>query len=112
MTGDTESFRQNIELRIYPDPFFTSCHISSMNKKARSKNPLKPKANFKWVFVDIIPAASPKHFTSETIFLIIFELLMHTQKYQNFMIWKELLLSLMDKLDMFQARFGKVDEFG
>ena len=31
--GDTPNFWQDIELRIDPDPFFTSCQISLMNKK-------------------------------------------------------------------------------
>ena len=39
-----------------------------MNKKARSKNPLKPKAPFKWDFMDIIPSTAPKTFTSDTTF--------------------------------------------
>ena len=49
LSGYTTNFWKDIELRIYPDPFCTSCQISSMNKKARSKIPLKPKAPFKWV---------------------------------------------------------------
>ena len=39
-----------------------------MNKKARSKVPLKPKAPFKWVFIDVIPATSPKSLTNDTNF--------------------------------------------
>ena len=39
-----------------------------MNKKARSQNPLKPKAPLKWVFMDIILATSPKLLTSEITF--------------------------------------------
>ena len=42
--------------------------ISSMNKKARSNIPLKPKAPFKWVFMDIIPSTAPKILTSDTTF--------------------------------------------
>ena len=49
MAGYTANVCKDIELRIYPDPFCTSCQISSINKKARSKNPLKPKAPFKLV---------------------------------------------------------------
>ena len=49
MAGDTPIFCQDIEIWIDSDPFCTSCQISSMNKKARSKNPLKPKALFKWI---------------------------------------------------------------
>ena len=37
-------------------------------KKARSKIPLNPKTPFEWVFVDIIPATSPKCLTSDTTF--------------------------------------------
>ena len=47
MAGDTKNVWKNIELRIDPDPFCTSCQISSMNKNDGSKNPLKPKAPFK-----------------------------------------------------------------
>ena len=49
ISGDTSNVWEEVELRIDPDPFCTSCKISSMNKKARSKIPLKPKAPFKWV---------------------------------------------------------------
>ena len=55
----TENIWKDVKLRIYPYPFCKSCNISSMNKKARSKNPLKSKEPFKWVFMDIIPATSP-----------------------------------------------------
>ena len=55
LAGDTANLWEDVELRIYSDPFCTSCQISSMNKKARSKIPLKPKAHFKWVFMEIIP---------------------------------------------------------
>ena len=33
LAGDTANVWEYIELRIYPDPFCTSCQISSMNKK-------------------------------------------------------------------------------
>ena len=39
-----------------------------MNKKAWSKIPLKPKAPFKWVFIDIIPSTAPKILSSDTTF--------------------------------------------
>ena len=47
LAGDNANVWGDIELRIYPDPFCTSCKISSMNKKAGSKIPLNPKAPFK-----------------------------------------------------------------
>ena len=39
-----------------------------MKKKARSKIPLKPKAPFKWVFMDVIPSTETKSLTSDTTF--------------------------------------------
>ena len=68
LAGDTENVWEDVELRIDPDPFCTSCQISSMNKKARSEIPLKTKAPFKWVFMDIIPSTAPKSLTSDTTF--------------------------------------------
>ena len=64
LAGDTANAREDVELIIYPDPFCTSCQISSMKKKAGSKIPLKPKAPFKWVFMDIVPSTSPKSLTT------------------------------------------------
>ena len=68
LAGDTANVWEDVDLRIDTDPFCTSCQISSMNKKARSKIPLKPKAPFKWVFMDIIPSTAPKSLTSDTTF--------------------------------------------
>ena len=68
IAGDTANVREDVELRKDPDPFCTSCKIYSMNKKARSKLPLKPKAPFKWVFMDIIPYIAPKSLTNDTNF--------------------------------------------
>ena len=69
LAGGSDNVWGDVELRIDPDPFCTSCQISSMNKKAMSKMPLKPKAPFKWVFIDIIPSTTPKILTSDTTFL-------------------------------------------
>ena len=68
MAWDTAYVWEDAELKIDTDPFCTSCKISSINKKARSKVPLKPKAPFKWVFMDVIPATSPKSLTNDTNF--------------------------------------------
>ena len=68
LAGDTANFWEDIELRIYPEPFCTSCQISSMNEKARYEIPFKTKAPFKWVFVDIIPSTASKSLTSDTNF--------------------------------------------
>ena len=68
LAGANSNVWVDVELRIYPDPFCTSFQISSMKKKARSKIPMKPKAPFKWVFMDIIPSTAPKSLTSDTTF--------------------------------------------
>ena len=84
-----------------------------MNKNARSKIPLKTKAPFKWVFMDIIPPKAPKSLTSDTIFsnyLLIVDAYSNISKlYSMEKITTE---EVMDKLDMFQSRFGKIDQFG
>ena len=92
ISGDTINVWEDVELRIDPDPFCTSCKISSMNKRARSKIPLNPKAPFKRVFMDIIPSTATKSLTNDTTFsnyLLIFMLILRSQ---NFMAWKILLL--------------------
>ena len=66
--GGNDNVWEDIELSIYPYSFCTLGQISSMNKNARSKNLLKPKSHFKWVFMDIIPSTPPKRLTSETTF--------------------------------------------
>ena len=67
LAGDTANICQDIELRVDPDPLFTSCQICTINKKAISNTPLKPKAPFKWMFMDIIPATSSKSSTKKTL---------------------------------------------
>ena len=113
MDGDTENVLKNIELRIDPYHFFKSCQISSINKKDRSKTPLKPDASFTWVFMGIIPASEPKSLTSEPTFpshLLIVDTYFKTPKrYGMEIIATE---EVMDKLDMSQSRFGKIDKFG
>ena len=70
IAGDTANVWEDAELKIDPDPFCTSCKISSMNKKASSKLPLKPKSPFKWVFMDIIPSTAPKSLTNDIIITV------------------------------------------
>ena len=68
LAGDNDDVWEDIDLRIYPDTFCTSYQMSSMNKKDRSKIPLKPKALFKWGFMDITPSTASKSLTSDTTF--------------------------------------------
>ena len=90
MAGDTTNVWKDIELRIYPDTFCTSCQISLMNKKARSKNQSNPKAPFKWAFMDIIPAMAPKSFTSKTKFSNYILIIDAYSNIPNFMVWMKL----------------------
>ena len=106
LDGDTDNVWENIELRIYLDPFCTLCQIYPMKKKAGSKNPLKPKTTFKWVFMDIIPSTAPKRLTSDTTFsnylLIVNAYSKIPKLYGMQRITTE---EVMDKLDMLQYRF-------
>ena len=84
-----------------------------MNKKARSKITLKPKVPFKWVFTDIVPSTAPKSLTSNTTFynyLLFFDAYSKIPKLYG--MEKITTEEVMDKLDMFQSRFGKIDQFG
>ena len=104
MAGDTVNFWQDIELRIYPDPFCTSCQISSIDKKARSKNPLKRKAHFKYCSYGNYSSNRSQNFDEWNYFSN------HPLKlYGMEIITTE---EVRDKLDMFQDIFGKVDNFG
>ena len=111
--GDTANVWEDVELIIDPDPFCTSCKISSMNKKARSKIPLKPKATFKWVFMDIIPSTAPKNLTSDTNFS---DYLFIVNAYSNipklYGMDKITTEEVMDKLDIFHSRFREIDQIG
>ena len=49
LAGNSANVWENLEIRIDPDPFCTSCQIYLLNKNARSKIPLKSEAPFKWV---------------------------------------------------------------
>ena len=49
LAGDNTNVWEYIELRIYTEPFWSSCKKHLMNKKASSKTPMKPKEPFKWV---------------------------------------------------------------
>ena len=84
-----------------------------MNKKSRSKIPLKPKAPFRWVFMDIVPSTAFKSLTSDTTFsndLLIVDAYSKIKKL--YVMEKVTTEEVMDKLDMFQSRFGIIDEFG
>ena len=84
-----------------------------MNKKARSKIPLKPKAPFKLVFMDIIPSTAPKSLTSDTTFsnyLLILDAYSKVPKLYG--MEKITTEEVMEKLNMFQSIFRKIDQFG
>ena len=113
MAGGIDNVWGDIELKIYPDPFCPSCQISSMNKQARSKNSLKPKSPFKWVFMDVIPSTATICFYkwhNFSNYLLIVGAYSKIPKLYG--MEKISIEQVMDKLDMFQSRFGKIDEFG
>ena len=84
-----------------------------MNKKARSKIPLKTKAPFKWFFMNIVPSTAPKSLTSDTNFSNYLFIVDAYSKIPKFYGMEKITTEeVMDKLDMFQSRFGKIDEFG
>ena len=84
-----------------------------MNKNARAKITLKPKAPFKWVFMDIVPSTAPKSLTSETTFS---NFILIVDAYSNipklYGMEKITTKEVMDKLDMFESRFEKIYQFG
>ena len=82
-----------------------------MIKKARSN--INPKAPFKWVFMDLIPSTAPTRLTSDTTFtnfLLIVDVYFKIPKLYG--MEKITTEEVMDKLDMFQSRFWKMDQFG
>ena len=82
-------------------------------KKARSKIPLKPKAPLKWVLMDIIPSTAPKILTSDTTFSNYLLIVDAYSKIPNLYGMEKITTEeVMEKLDMFQSRFGKIDQFG
>ena len=84
-----------------------------MNKKARSKVTLKPKALFKWVFMDVIPSTSPKSLTNDTNFKNYLLIVDAYSKIPNLYGMENITTAeVMDKLDIFQSRFGKINQFG
>ena len=82
-------------------------------QKGRSKIPLKPKAPSKWFFIDIIPSTASKSLTSDTTFsnylLIVDAYSKFPKLYGAEKITTEV---VMEKLDMFQYRFGEIYQFG
>ena len=112
MDGDTANVWEDAELKIDADHFCTSCKISSMNKKARSKVPLNPKSPFKWVFMDFIPSTSPKSLTNDTNFKNYLLIVDAYSKIPNLYGMENITTAeVLEKLDMFQSRFGKIDQF-
>ena len=79
-----------------------------MNKKDRSKLPLKPKAPFKWDFMNIFPSTAPKSLTNDTNFknyLLIVDAYSKIPKLYG--MENITTAEVMDKLDMFQPDSGK-----
>ena len=113
LAGDTDNDWEYIEHVIDPEPFCTSCQISSMNKKAGYKILLKSKTPFKWGFMDIVPSTAPKFLTSDTTLSNFLSIVYAYSKIpKRYGVEKITAEEVMDKLDMFQSRFGEIDKFG
>ena len=81
-----------------------------MNKKARSKIPLKTKAPFECVFMDIIPSTAPKSLTNDTTFSNYLLMVDAYSKIPKLYGMENITTAeVMDKLDIFRSRFGKLD---
>ena len=108
LAGDTVHFWKEIEIRVYPDPFSTLYQISTINKKYRSKSPLKSNTTFKWVFMGIITAISYKSLTKYTNFANFLLIADAYSKIPELYGMENITTEeVMDKIDMFQARFEK-----
>ena len=113
MAGGTANVWKVIDIRLDPDPFHKSCQISSINNNSRSKSSLNPNTPFKWVLMETKPAISHKILAKETN-LDIYLLIVDDYSKIPIIYGMENITTkeVMDKLDMFQAKFGKVAEFG
>ena len=104
---------QYIELKVDPGPLYASCQIPTINKKVISKKPIKTRITFKWLFMYIIPSTSSKSLTKDTNF---YNYLLIEDAYSRsprlYGMENITIEEIMDKIYMFQAIFGKVDEFG
>ena len=113
IAGYNANVWEDVELRIDPDPFFTSCKIVSMNKKAIYKLPLRPKSPFRWVVMDIIPSTAPKSLTNDTNFQNYLLIVDAYSKIPELYGMENITTAeVMYKLDMFQSRFVKINQFG
>ena len=84
-----------------------------MNKRSRSKSPLNPQTPFKWVFMDIITSTAPKRLTGDTNvsnYILIVDA--NSKNSKLYGMKKIITEEVMDKLDIFQSRFGKIDKSG
>ena len=71
---------------------------------------MKPKAPFKWVFMDVIPSTATKILTNDTNFknyLLIVDAYSKIPKLYG--MENITTAEVLDKLDMFQSRFRKID---
>ena len=74
---------------------------------------IKSKGTFQVVFMDIIPATAPKCLTNNTTFSYYILIVDAYSKIPKlFPMYKINTEEVMDKLDMFQFRFEKIEDFG
>ena len=74
---------------------------------------MNPKTIFKWVLMDIIPSISSKSLTKDTTFAYCFLIMdAYSQIPKLYGMENITTEEVVENLDLFQARFGKVDGFG
>ena len=82
-------------------------------QKGWAQKSIEAKVTFQMFFIDIIPATSPKHFTSKITFS---DYRLTVDAYSNIQTFYDMVIitaeEVMNKLDMLQSKFGKIYVFG
>ena len=113
LAGYTTMFWHDIDLRIYPVPFCTSCHISTINKKFCIKDTYEAQYTFQIGVYGHHTRNNFQTFNKKTAYANYLSILDAYSSISGlYGIENSTTEEVMDKLYMFQAIFGKVDEFG
>ena len=113
LAADAAEMWKDVEVKLSPDPFCTSCKIATITKRNRSKVPMGADRPLARVFMDIIPAPHKFSFDPNCDFshyLLIVDTYSRIPRFGGLNdLHSE---AVMDKIEEFVARYGKVNEFG
>ena len=113
LAADAAEMWKDVEVKLSPDPFCTSCKIATITKRNRSKVPMKADRPLARVVMDIIPAPHKSSFDPNCDFshyLLIVDTYSRIPRLGGL---NELNSeAVMDKIEEFVARYGEVNEFG